>query len=152
MAAGLLSFGIHWGTILCSVSMPGITTGHQSLCRKGLFFFFFFGLSGDLLVWVAMSHQLPQIVLRAFKPGPYPKEGRCSLGLPIQSPLNGGGCEHLSHFSTDSYCQVHILCVCFFLMLPSVILKLPTDTPVRGFPIVWKLLLHDSLPRTDLRP
>ena len=32
-------------------------------------------------------------------------------------------------------------------MLPSEIPKLPTDTPVRGFPIVWKLLLlYDSLP------
>ena len=149
MAASLLSFGIHWGTILCSVSMPGISMRHQSLCRKGLFFLFF-GLSGDPLVWVAMSHQLPQIVLRAFKPGPYPKEGRCSLGLPIPSPLGGGGCEHLSHFSTDSYYWVHILCVCV-LMLPSEIPKLPTDTPVR-FPTVWKPLLRDSLPRTDLHP
>ena len=44
---------------------------------------------------------------------------------------------------------------CFFLpvMLPSEIPKLPTDPPVRGFPTVWKLLLlHDSLPRTSLRP
>ena len=39
----------------------------------------------------------------------------------------------------------------FFLpvMLPSEIPKLPTDPPVRGFPIVWKLLLlHDFLPRS----
>ena len=35
------------------------------------------------------------------------------------------------------------------VMLPSEIPKLPTDSPVRGFPVVWKLLLlHDSLPRT----
>jgi len=38
---------------------------------------------------------------------------------------------------------------CFFfpllVMLPSEIPKLPTDTPVRGFPGVWKLLLHNSL-------
>ena len=33
-------------------------------------------------------------------------------------------------------------------MLPSEILKLPTDPLVRGFPAVWKFLLfHDSLPR-----
>ena len=31
-------------------------------------------------------------------------------------------------------------------MLPSEILKLPTDPPARGFPTVWKLLLYDSLP------
>ena len=38
--------------------------------------------------------------------------------------------------------------VCLFLlvMLPSEIPKFPTDLPVRGFPAVWKLLLHDSLP------
>ena len=38
---------------------------------------------------------------------------------------------------------------CFFflpVMLPSEIPNLPTNPPVRGFPIVWKLLLlHDSL-------
>ena len=38
------------------------------------------------------------------------------------------------------------------VMLPSDILKLPTDLPVRGFPTVWKLLLHDSLPRMGLDP
>ena len=38
------------------------------------------------------------------------------------------------------------------VMLPSEIPKLPTDMPVRGFPAVWKLLLHDSLPRKGLHP
>ena len=38
-------------------------------------------------------------------------------------------------------------------MLPSEILKHPTDPPVTGFPTVWKLLLlHDSLPRMGLCP
>ena len=46
----------------------------------------------------------------------------------------------------------HIFCAFFSVMLPSEISKHPTDTPMRGFPIVWKLLLHDSLPRTGLRP
>ena len=54
MAAGLLSFGIHWGTILCSVSMPGSSCSIKVFHRKGLFFFFFFGLSCDPTVWVAM--------------------------------------------------------------------------------------------------
>ena len=41
----------------------------------------------------------------------------------------------------------------FFSFLPVMLLseipKLPTDPPVRGFPIVWKLLLlHDSLHRS----
>ena len=41
----------------------------------------------------------------------------------------------------------------FFLpvMLPSEIPKLPTDTPVREFPGVWKLLLfYNSLPGVGL--
>ena len=45
--------------------------------------------------------------------------------------------------------------VFFFLllvMLPSEIPKLLTDPLVRGFPVVWKLLLHNSLQRTGLHP
>ena len=47
-----------------------------------------------------------------------------------------------------------VFSVCLFLlvMLPSEIPKFPTDLPVRGFPAVWKLLLHDSLPRVGLHP
>ena len=37
------------------------------------------------------------------------------------------------------------------VIFPLEIPKLPTDPSVRGFPAVWKLLLHDSLPRTALR-
>ena len=37
-------------------------------------------------------------------------------------------------------------------MLPSEIPKFPKDLPVRGFPTVWKLLLHDSLQRMGLCP
>ena len=40
---------------------------------------------------------------------------------------------------------------CFF-MLPSGLPKLPLIPPVRGFPVVWKLLLHDSHPTTGPRP
>ena len=47
-----------------------------------------------------------------------------------------------------------VLCCFFFfpVMLLSEIPKLPTDSPVGGFPIVWKLLLHDTLPRVGLHP
>ena len=39
------------------------------------------------------------------------------------------------------------------VMLPSEIPELPSDTPVRGFSAVWRLLLFpDSLPRMGLRP
>ena len=49
----------------------------------------------------------------------------------------------------------HVICGFFFLvvMFPSESPKLYTDTPVRGFPGVWKLLLlHDSLPWMGLHP
>ena len=50
----------------------------------------------------------------------------------------------------------HLFCGLFFsflsVMLPSEMPKLPTDPPVRGFPAVWKFLLHDSLPRSGLHP
>ena len=36
--------------------------------------------------------------------------------------------------------------------LSSEIPKLPTDLLVRGFPTIWKHLLHDSLPRMALCP
>ena len=54
-------------------------------------------------------------------------------------------------------CIVFLLLLLFFVflsvMLPSKISKLPTDTPVRGFPTVWKLLLlHYSLIRVGLHP
>ena len=43
--------------------------------------------------------------------------------------------------------------VFLLVVLPSEILKLPTDLLVRGFPAVWKLLLlHDSLPNAGLYP
>ena len=39
------------------------------------------------------------------------------------------------------------------VMLPSKIAKFPTEPPLRGFSTVWKLLLlHNSLPRTNLCP
>ena len=37
-------------------------------------------------------------------------------------------------------------------MLPSEIPELLTDLLMRGFPDVWKLLLHGSLPRMSLHP
>ena len=54
--------------------------------------FFFSPLAGYPTVWVAISRKLPQSVLRAFRPGPYPK---CSLYLPVLPTLAGGGQERL---------------------------------------------------------
>ena len=52
--------------------------------------FSFFGLSGEPADRVPILHLLPQIVLRAFKPGPYLKHGLCIPHLPVQPPLAGG--------------------------------------------------------------
>ena len=144
--AGQFSSGIH--SVLFSVSGPSSQV--RAFCRKVLSLSFL-SVSGYLTVWVPVSPQLPQIALRAFRPGPYPKQ--CSPQLPVQPPLAGGGCERLGYFSPGSYCQARNLWVLFMylffilVMLPSEIPRLPTDPLVRGFPVVWKFLLfYDSLP------
>ena len=52
--------------------------------------------------------------------------------------------------------NLRVLIVCLFFLpvtLSSVLPKLGTDSAVRRFPGVWKLLsFQDSLPRTELRP
>ena len=57
---------------------------------------FFLSLSGYPTVWVAISCYLPQIVLRAFRPGPYPT---CNLCFPVQHLFAGDGCDCLGYFS-----------------------------------------------------
>ena len=53
-------------------------------------------------------------------------------------------------------CNLRVLIVYLFflpVMLPSVLPRLGTDSAVRMFPAVWKLLsFSDSLPGTELRP
>ena len=53
-------------------------------------------------------------------------------------------------------CNLWVLIVYLFflpVMLPSVLPRLGTDSAVRVFPGVWKLLsFYDSLPGTELRP
>ena len=52
------------------------------------------------------------------------------------------------------FCFVLFFFFSFFpILLTSEIPKLPTDLPMQGFPIVWKLLLlHNFLPRMGLHP
>ena len=76
---------------------------------------------------------------------------------PCLAPLANGRCRGLHCFSSGSYCWVHNLWVLiiylFFLpvVLPSEVPRLATDSLVRVFPGVWKLLLR--LPSwTDLHP
>ena len=92
--------------------------------------FFFFSLSGYPTVWVVISHLLPQIVLGAFRPGPYPKHAaHASLSSPRLLVADG------SVWATSPLGVVvrHIYCDGFFflllVMLPSEIPKLPTDPP-----------------------
>ena len=126
MAAGLLSFGMCYGAILCSVSVPGSLWDIRAFPRERSFVFLCF--SGVSMVWVPMSHEPPQIALRAFKPGPYPKDLWCSPCLHAQPPLAAGGCEHLSCFSAViAVCMNSVVIFFLSVMLPSEIPKFPTD-------------------------
>ena len=63
-----------------------------------------------------------------------------------QPPLASGRCRHLSCFSDGIYLWARtlwVLIICLFflpVMLPSEFPRLTTDSPVRVFPGVWKLL------------
>ena len=78
-----------------------------------------------------------------------------SPGVPVQPLLAGGG-SSIWATSPLGVAVRRIFCGFFSfslpVVLPSEIPKLPTDPPVRRFPAVWKLLLHDSLPKTGLHP
>ena len=150
-AAGWLPFGVR--STLCSVSGRGCTVEPLAPSQESSLPFFF-SPSGDPTAWVAISCWLPQIVLGAFRPGPHPKQPLCSPRLPVQLPLTvvEGASELLLCWHLQLGTSLSLLCFFLPIMLPSEILKLPTDPPVRGFPTVWKLLLHDSLPRTGPDP
>ena len=121
---GQLSFGI--GSILCSVSSTGCALEPFAV-KFSLFFFF----SNNPTVWVAISHQVPQIVLRAFRPSPYPKHRLCSLHLPVQLLLAGGKHKRLGYFSTGSCVQVSILWVFVFVFFSRLCCPLRSETPHR---------------------
>ena len=61
-------------------------------------------------------------------------------------------------FSTGSYrwaCNLWVLIIYLFflpVMLPSVVPRLAKESPVRGFPGVWKLLSFLRLPFWDISP
>ena len=101
---------------------------------------------------MAVSRYLPLTALRAFRPGPYPKQCRPLLSVP--TPLAGGDASLWSTFLLGVAFR-HVLCgfYLFFLpvKLPSEIRKLPPDLSVRGFPGVWKFPLL-GLPSGDGSP
>ena len=86
-------------------------------------------------LWLSLGHL-----------GPIFKK-QCSPRLPAQAPLASGGCRRLRCFSAGGrYRWAHnlwALIIYLFLlpvMLPSVLPRLATDSAVRVFPGVWKLL------------
>ena len=77
---------------------------------------------------------------------------------PVQPPPASGGSERLHCFSAGSCCWASnlwgLIIYLFFLpvMLPSEVLRLATDSTVRVFPGVWKLLSFLRLPSQDGTP
>ena len=78
---------------------------------------------------------------------------QCSPRLPAQPLLASGRCRHLHCFSTRSYLWVLIIYLFFLpVMLPSVVPRLATDSAVRVFPGVWKILSFLRLASRDGAP
>ena len=150
-APGLLSSGIH--SILCSVSGPGCASelfaGKFSLSLS--FFSFSLTISQFGLLYHVSSLRLSSM---HSNPVVTPKQAAHASRFIPSSLLADASIWATSLPGVVLGCMI---CVCgvFFslpVMLPFEIPKLPTDPPVRGFPGVWKLLLHNSLPRTGLHP
>ena len=70
-----------------------------------------------MIPWFGLlCHISSLIVLRAFRPSPYPKGQWCSPHLPAQPQLAGGRCEYLCHFSVSACsCGKCIFCFIFSL-------------------------------------
>ena len=92
-----------------------------SLCSIRAFVgkvFFFPSLSGNSTVWVAISHKLPQIVLRAFRPSLYPKDlsyDAACTSLPSPHSLVADANICATSWSLLVVAVRHIFC--FFLFL-----------------------------------
>ena len=109
-AASLLSLGIR--SILCSVSARGHCAALEPSWERS----FFSSLSGNATVCVEISHKLPQIVLRVFRPSPYPKDlsydaARTSLPSPHSPVADANICA--TSWSSLVVAVRHIFCVLF---------------------------------------
>ena len=96
-------------------------------------------------VWFVSPDYFTQIALRVFRPGPYSK--RCSprrASLPSPRLLMAQASALLLRWGSYRRARnLRVLSVYLFflpVMLPSVLPKLGTDSAVRRFPDVWKLL------------
>ena len=75
----------------------------------------FFSLSGYPTVWVTLSCYLLQIVLRAFRPGPYPKDATCVWLFSPRLLLSDASIWATSLLGVTVRC---IFCFFFFFFLP----------------------------------
>ena len=147
----------YWSSPSASV-LPMNTQDWFPLGRTGWISLKSKGLSRVFSNTTVKKHQLPQIVLRAFMPGPYPKH---AAHISLSSPCSLVADKSVWATSPLGVAVRHRFCGFFFffffwLCCPLIRLetpKLPTDPLMRGFPAVCKLLLlHNSLPRTSLHP
>ena len=84
-------------------------------------------------VWFAIPSEFPQIALRAFRASPYSKQ--CSLRLPAQPRLLVALLLRWGSYRWARNLWVLIIYLFFLpVMLPSVVLRLTTDSAVRVFP------------------
>ena len=144
-AARLLPFGVD--SILCSVSGRGCTLEPLALSQESSLPFFYF-----------LPLVIPQLGLLSH----VGSLRLCSGHLGLVLTLSSHYAVHASLSSSHSLwwtgasglllCwHVHLLFFFLPVVLPSEILKLPTDLPVRGFPTVWKLS-PSRLPPQDRSP
>ena len=93
-------------------------------------------------------------MLMAFNPGPFSKDRGCRPCLRTQSHSQQVDTSMwagswlviaIQHDFCGEFCSWS-----FQLCCPLRFLSSPLTLPVRGFPTLWKLLLHYSLPKTGL--
>ena len=99
-------------------------------------------------VWFASPNYFTQIALGVFRPDSYSKRcSPCRAAPPCPDPAclwHMQVCALLLHWGSYRRARnLQVLIVCLFflpVMLPSVLPRLVTDSAVRRFPGVWKLL------------
>ena len=143
LAFACLSLFLQWREgLVCSLLAPPLvfiqsfvlwegqgTLGYSFLQESSLFLFFWFSLSGYPTVWVAISHYLPRIVLRALRLGPYPKHANCASLSSLRSLV-----AVPSVWATSPLGIVvrHVFCVLFcFFFPPSYLAFWDSKTPHR---------------------
>ena len=110
LAVAPLPLCLWWGRAVCTQSASSPLVFAQSLfcewARLRVSSLLTFVGKFSLSLFFFSSLATPQFgllshisSLRAFRPGPYPKDRRCLPHLPVQPQLASGRCEHLGYFS-----------------------------------------------------